>query len=286
VLELGGKNVKDATGLSLKNLFVGAEGTLGVITRAVLRLVPKPPASTSVVVPFADLAGGIGAVLKVLRGNVGPTAVEFMERSVVELGERYCGVAYPHPEAGSYILLTFDGQPEEVAANVARVRPIVEQAGAQGFTVLDDPRLLADVWLVRGELVHAVEAVSEQEPVDIVVPINRTAEFIAHVNAVQERTGVRMVAFGHAGDGNVHLCVVRGERDDEAWARDLPAAMELVYAKAFELGGLVSGEHGVGLSKRRYFQEGVPAANRAAMNRVKDALDPGHVLNVGISYTE
>jgi glycolate oxidase len=284
VLEVGGKTVKDATGLSLKNLFVGSEGTLGVVTRVVLKLVPKPVSSTSVLVPFADLASGTAAVLKVLRANLGPTAVEFMERSVVELGERFCTVSYPYPEAGSYILLTFDGQPGEVAAAVERVRPIVEAAGAQGFAVLDDPQVNANVWLVRGELVHAVEAVSEQEPVDIVVPIDRTAEFIAHVNAVEAQTGVRMVAFGHAGDGNVHLCVVRGDRDDATWAHDLPAAMERVYKKAFELGGLVSGEHGVGISKRRYFEEGVPRANREVMNRIKDALDPRHTLNAGISY--
>lgn len=285
VLELGGKNVKDASGLSLKNLVIGSEGTLAVITACTLRLVPKPATSLSMLVPFPTLAAGIAAVLAVLQADAHPTAVEFMERTVVELGERFCGVRYPRPDAGSYILLTFDGQPEEVAANAARVRPVLLEAGALETIPLDNPTANAQVWQVRGELVHAVEAVSEQEPVDIVVPIDRTAEFIACVNDVARQTGVQMISFGHAGDGNVHLCVVRGDRDEQAWRRDLNAALDRVYARAFELGGVTSGEHGIGLAKRRWFLQGTDKAALRAMNAVKDALDPHRILNDGISYT-
>ena len=114
VMQVGGKQVKDASGLSLKHLLIGSEGTLAVITKCLLRLVPKPEASLSVLVPYADLKTGIQSVLTILRANANPTAVEFMERKVVALGERFCGVSYPRPDAGSYILLTFDGRSEEV----------------------------------------------------------------------------------------------------------------------------------------------------------------------------
>ena len=136
----------------------------------------------------------------------------------------------------------------------------------------------------RQALVKAVEAASEQEPVDIVVPISRTAEFIRFVRRTEAESGLRMVSFGHAGDGNVHLCVVRGDRSEEAWRTDLRAAMEKVYAKACELGGVPSGEHGIGLSKRHYFLRATAKENIAEMNRIQDALDPKHILNDQKSY--
>ena len=284
VLRVGGKQVKDASGLSLKHLLIGSEGTLAVITKCVLRLLPKPETSVSVLVPYGDLGTGICGVLTILQADANPTAVEFMERKVVALGEEFSGVKYPCPQAGSYILLTFDGRKSEVKANLERVRTLALANGAIDYVVLEDPARAADVWKVRGALVKAVEAVSEQEPVDIVVPISRTADFIAFVNELEAASGVRMVSFGHAGDGNVHLCVVRGDRDDETWERDLHAAMDQAYHKAYELGGVASGEHGIGVSKRRYFLRESVKENLIVMNQIKDALDPLHILNDQKSY--
>lgn len=286
VLTVGGKQVKDASGLSLKHLLIGSEGTLAIITKCLLRLLPKPETSVSVLVPYADLNTGIRSVLTILRADANPTAVEFMERKVVALGEEFSGVRYPRPDAGSYILLTFDGQKSEVEANVERVRQLARTHGAADYLVLDDPKQAADIWRVRGALVKAVEAVSEQEPVDIVVPISRTADFIGFINALEKRAGMRMIAFGHAGDGNVHLCVVRDGRDQETWERELHANMDAAYGEAYRLGGVASGEHGIGLSKRRYFLRETAAENLAAMNAIKNALDPLHILNDQKSYIE
>ena len=286
VLPLGSKNVKDASGLSLRHLMIGSEGTLGVITHCILRLTAKPEETRSAVVPFADLKAAIAAVPAILRSGADPTAVEFVERSVAALGERFTGISFPCPQAQAYILLTFDGTRDKIETDIRRVRAVLTQQGALDFILLDTPERTAEIWKVRGCLVKAVEAVSEQEPVDLVVPISRTAEFVSFVHETEERTGMQMVAFGHAGDGNVHLCVVRGDRDDDAWQRELHANMETVYAKAYELGGLTSGEHGIGLSKRPYYLAHTPAENLAAQRSVKSALDPRHILNDHKSYLE
>lgn len=292
VLIAGGKNVKDASGLSLKNLYIGSEGTLAVITKCILKLIPKPETSLSVLVPYPDLKTGIRSVLAVLRANANPTAVEFMERKVVKLGEDFLGVKYPYPEAGSYILLTFDGHATEVRENAERIRKLALDGGALAYLPLTDTAQnpsnvipsAADIWKVRGVLVKAVEAFSEQEPVDIVVPIDKTAEFISFINKLDEESGMQMVSFGHAGDGNVHLCVVRGDRDLKTWHKELKANMDKTYHKAYELGGITSGEHGIGISKRRYFLRETPGENLEVMNRIKDALDPKHILNDKKSY--
>ena len=284
VLTVGGKNVKDASGLSLKHLYIGSEGTLAVITKCILKVIPKPETSLSILVPYPDLKTGIGSVLSILRADANPTAVEFMERNVVKLGEDFSGVRYPCPEAGSYILLTFDGREEEVAASAERIQTLALSSGALDYILLTDPQQAADIWKVRGALVKAVEAVSEQEPVDIVVPINRTAEFIGYINQLEQSSGMRMVSFGHAGDGNVHLCVVRGDRDEETWQKELHENMDKAYHKAYQLGGIASGEHGIGISKRRYFLRETHWENLRAMNQIKDALDPLHILNDKKSY--
>ncbi len=284
VLNIGSKNVKDASGLSLKNLIIGSEGTLAVITKCVLKLIPKPEASVSALVPYEDLKTGISNVLSIIQADANPTAIEFVERKVIKLGEDFLGIQYPHRDAGSYIILTFDGHKAEVAANAERVKTLVLQNGALDFIVLDDPAVAADIWKVRGALVKAVEAVSEQEPVDIVVPVNQTAEFIAFINQLEQESGMQMVSFGHAGDGNVHLCVVRGDRGEAVWQAELKHNMEKAYGKAYELGGLTSGEHGIGISKRHYFQRETAPANLFVMNQIKDALDERHILNDQKSY--
>lgn len=281
---VGSKNVKDASGLSLKNLIIGSEGTLAVITKCILKIIPKPEYSKSVLVPFADLESGISTVQKILFANANPTAVEFVERKVVELGEKFTGIKYPHPEAAAYLLLTFDGKQNEVKENLEIIKNVVLQNGALDFVIPESPERLEEIWKVRGCLVKAVEATSEQEPVDLVVPIDKVAEFIEFVNKTQKKVGMQMVAFGHAGDGNVHLCVVRGSRSEEEWKTELQKNMECVYSKAYELGGLTSGEHGIGISKRHYFLKETKNTNLQMMNAIKTSLDPHHILNNKISY--
>ena len=269
VLTVGSKNVKDTTGLPLKHLFIGSEGTLGVITKCILRLVPKPEAALSVLIPYPDLSTGIASVRTILQSNVNPTAVEFLERSVVKLGEDYSGVTYPRPDAGSYILLSFDGFADEVERNAARVAKLVEKDGALDYVILRDKTYSDDIWKVRGALVKAVEAVSEQEPLDIVTPIDKIVDFVEYVKELEEKSGMKMISFGHAGDGNVHLCVVRGDRNEETWKRELDQNLEELYSRTYELGGLISGEHGLGIAKRSYFFREAAVENVLLMNQIK-----------------
>lgn len=284
VITVGSKNVKDASGLSLRNLIIGSEGTLAVITKCILKLVPKPEASLSVLVPFGDLQTGISAVIRIIQANANPTAIEFTERSVVELGEKFTGIKFPCPEAKAYIILTFDGRKQTVEDSAQLVKNVALEAGALDFIELSDPALAADIWRVRGCLVTAVEAVSEQEPVDLVVPIDKTADFIQFVHKTEAETGMQMVAFGHAGDGNVHLCIVRGNRTEEQWQSELHEVMTRVYGHAYELGGLTSGEHGIGIAKRPYYLKETDPVNLEVMRSIKSALDERHILNDHISY--
>ena len=283
VLTVGSKNVKDTTGLNLKQLFIGSEGTLGIITRATLRLVALPESQVSVLCAFPDLETGIRAVPEILGANVNPVALEFMERNVVKLGEDFLNIRYPRQDAGSYLLLSFDGHKEEVENAIGKLEDLLKTCGVLEVLPLEKKQS-EDIWKVRGALVKSVEAVSEQEPLDIVVPISETARFVKFVNELSEKCGMQMISFGHAGDGNVHLCVVRGNRSAEAWNTELDRNLTELYDGVYRMHGLISGEHGLGLSKRKYFFAHTPEANVRMMNAVKDALDPRHILNDGKSY--
>ena len=286
VLTVGTKNRKDTTGLDIKDIVIGSEGTLAIITKALLRLIGKPEKSQSILVSFDSLQAGIEAVPIILRQNLNPTAVEFIERKVVKLGEDFLGLKYPDPQAAAYLLLTFDGAVAEIDGAINKLIEVLKGASRQ-VIILDEssPELdSANIWKIRGCLVKAVEAVSEQEPLDIVVPLARVADFVEYVNVLENQSGMQMISFGHAGDGNVHLCVVRGGRSQEIWESELNANLEKLYSKAKELGGLISGEHGLGVSKRSYFFSQTPAANVDLMNAIKKAFDQKGILNPKISY--
>lgn len=284
ILAVGGKNRKDTTGLDLKELVIGSEGTLAVITKCVLKLIPKPEKSISILVGYESLKAGIESVPKIIQANVNPTAIEFIERKVVQLGEDFLHLKFPLSDAKAYLLLTFDGKEAEITDNIKTVEQVVKKAGASAFLALEDPKTAADVWRIRGCLVKSVEAVSEQEPLDMVVPINQIDTFVNFINEYEKQCGMRMTSFGHAGDGNVHLCVVRGDRDDAAWEKELDQNLTVLYRKCAELGGLASGEHGIGLSKQKYMLAAANPANIALMKRVKAAFDEKRILNPGISY--
>ena len=284
ILTVGSKNRKDTTGLDLKDIVIGSEGTLAIITKCLLRLIGKPEKSLSVLVGFNSLKAGIEAVPQILKANLNPTALEFIERKVVKLGEDFLKIKFPL-ENEAYLLLTFDGSRQEIDSAFAKLGEVLKSS-AEKIISLDDSELSQNVWKIRGCLVKAVEAVSEQEPLDIVVPISKIPDFVEFVNQLEKSSGMQMISFGHAGDGNVHLCVVRGKRSDAEWETELHANLEKLYAKAHNLGGLISGEHGLGVSKRDFFFRETSPQNVDLMNSVKLAFDPKKILNPKISYVK
>ena len=147
------------------------------------------------------------------------------------------------------------------------------------FFVAEDSKQTNQIWTIRGSLVRAVEAVTQQDPIDIVVPINRIADFINFTKQLEVQTKVRMLAFGHAGDGNIHLCILRDDRDDHQWQSDLQLVHQALYQKCLELGGLPSAEHGIGTAKVSYYNDAIPATNRQLMRAIKQQFDPKNLLN-------
>lgn len=282
VIELGGKVVKNSSGYSLKDLIIGSEGTLAIITKLTLRLVPMPKKQISLLIPFADLDTAIDTVPKIINAKLVPTAIEFMEKDVIDAATEFLGKIFPDNSAPAYLLLTFYGNSN------AELEDIYEQAahvcldnGAYDVLIANTKERQESIWETRGTFLEALKAMSDLDECDVVVPRNKVAEFVKFTDRLEEKYEIRIRSFGHAGDGNLHIYILKDELDEETWVRKRDQIMDEMYEKAKELKGQVSGEHGIGYAKKPYLHDSLGEIQMQLMSQIKQAFDPKGILNPG-----
>ncbi len=280
-LELGAKVAKNSSGYGLKDLIIGSEGTLAIITEATLKLVPLPKRSVSLLVPFPDMKAAIESVPHIIRSKVIPTAVEYMSRDTILFSESYLGKKFPDTKNDAYILLTFDGNTDsEIDANINTVAELCLSLGAIDVYIVDTEERKKSVWSARGAFLEAIKAsTTEMDECDVVVPPSRVADFIVYTHEIAEQEGVRIPSFGHAGDGNLHVYICRDFLGDGEWANMKKVCFDKMYKRAEELGGLVSGEHGIGYAKKNYLQRQYGDTVMSLMRGIKETFDPKKILN-------
>lgn len=281
VLTFGGKVVKNSSGLDLKDLIIGSEGTLAVITKAVLKLMPKPKKVISLLVPFPTLRQAIDVVPTIVASKDVPIAIEFMEKDVILDAEEYLGKKFPDHQSDAYLILRFDGaSTEEVEAEYEPVADLCLEHGALDVLISDTQEREDSIWKARGAFLEAIKgSTTEMDEVDTVVPRSQVNEMVAYFPEVSKKVGIRIKSFGHAGDGNLHTYMLRDDLSPEEFQNRLGQAMGLIYHKAHELGGLVSGEHGIGYVKRTYLEETMDNVNLQLMQGIKQTFDPKNILN-------
>ncbi|MGE4484966.1 MAG: FAD-binding oxidoreductase [Oscillospiraceae bacterium] len=283
VMKLGGKVVKNSSGYSIKDLIVGSEGTLGIITEAILKLVPLPTCTVSLLVPFKTMDEALDVVPKIATTKITPTAIEYMSRDAILFSEDYLGKRFPDSRFDAYILLTFDGSsPEHVKTEYSIVADLCLENNAVDVYIVDTDERKDSVWSARGSFLEAIKSsTTEMDECDVVVPRNRIADFIKYTHQIARELGVRIPSFGHAGDGNLHVYICRDALSDGEWVACRDNAFGKMYTKAAEMGGLISGEHGIGFAKKGYLADLYGPELMALMQRVKAAFDPGDILNPG-----
>ncbi len=281
IVELGAKVAKNSSGYSLKDLVIGSEGTLCIICEAILKLVPLPKVSVSLLVPFPDMKSAIEAVPQIFRSKVTPTAIEYMSRDTILFSEDYLGKRFPDTKNDAYILLTFDGNTDEqVDADMKQVADLCLSIGALDAYIVDTDERKKSVWSARGAFLEAIKAsTTEMDECDVVVPVNRVDEFIKYTHQLADTYGVRIPSFGHAGDGNLHIYICRDELSDADWENILTECFRDMYEKAEELGGLVSGEHGIGYAKKGFLKKQYGDTPIALMQGIKKVFDEKNILN-------
>lgn len=285
IVELGGKRVKDVTGYNLKRLMVGSEGTLGIVTKAIIKLLPKPTHQVALLALFEDVESAIATVPEIMTtGRIVPTGIEFMDKLSVKTSCEYLNEHLPYQKAGAMLLIEVDGNKEEVVNSDAEtIGELCFDNNAIEVYVADNHTTRERVWSVRRNIAEAFKVVSPHQSLeDIVVPISEIPNLMPYLEDISEKYDLQIPCYGHAGDGNLHATLVKNpDHSMEEWFEREEKALKELYEATQELGGTISGEHGIGSKRKEYMDIVSDPVELDMMKRIKQAFDPNNIMNPG-----
>jgi glycolate oxidase len=277
VIRTGGKLMKNATGFNLTQLLVGSEGTLAVVTEIILKLIPQPRFSRTLLVPFRSIADAANALTAIFRAKVIPCAAELMERRAIEVAEEKLGkTILRDDDAEAALLIELDGNFEEsIDAELMIVGEVCYESGAIEVYPAENEQQRADMWAARRAIGEAVKTLSIYKEEDTVVPRARIPELMEVIADVTEKHGIDAISYGHAGDGNIHVNILKRDLSDDEWA------IRELFERVVSLGGQISGEHGIGLVQKEYLPIAFSEIELNLMRQIKGVFDPQGILNPG-----
>ena len=283
ILTMGGKLVKNATGYSLIQLLIGSEGTLAVVTKIILRLLPLPKVQVDLLVPFDDFQAAADTVADIIAHRILPTTIEFMEQDSMLAVERLLKKQVPFDDAAAHLLIQLDGNLQEaVDAEMEVVGDLCLEHGARDLLVAKDRPTRDRLWEARRMI---IESLNHESPVnhmeDVVVPRAEIHRLLKGIKEIARRHEVRIINFGHAGDGNVHVNVLKDDLLHARWEALVPVVTEEIYRLALSLGGTITGEHGIGATRRGYLSMALDEMQIDLMRQIRQVFDPNRVLNPG-----
>jgi len=282
IIKTGGEFVKCSTGYDLTQLIVGSEGTLAIVTKVILKLTTKPIKIEVLFAPFTNLQNAIDAVPEILRLKMTPIGIEFMEKSIIEIAEKYLGREIPYHQYDAFLMIIIEGDSEtEIYEYFSNVEEICKQHEAVEIMVPGSERAKRRLLDAREKFFHALKRYAPMELLDVVVPRSKIARFIRKVKELSEEYQVPIIVYGHAGDGNVHLHPICLNMNREEWSSRLPHLKSDIYHAGVSFGGTISGEHGIGLDKKTYLSIAMDNELLNIMKAIKRAFDPNDILNPG-----
>lgn len=280
-VRVGGRTHKNKTGFDLVGLFVGSEGMLGVVTEATLRLLPLPPARASLSLSFASIEDAATAVQKILLEGYLPSALEIADRFTLDAARRHLSRRIV-PDGDAHLLIDLDGHEEPVRSSVAALSTLVKSLGALTLQTALGEEACEKLWNLRRGFSESLKATGLMKlNEDVTVPRGKLVELMQFAASLQERYGFPVACFGHAGDGNIHVNVMVADPDKKEVGEKMEQALDDLFRYVITAGGAITGEHGIGLAKKRWWPQAVSPESIALHRTIKDALDPAGILNPG-----
>ena len=280
VLWTGNKCVKDVAGYSLRDLFIGSEGTLGVIIKVLLKLIPKPAAKKTLVATFAQMDQAAQAVSDIIAAQIIPCTLEFLDRTTIRCVEDYAKIGLPL-DCEALLLMETDGHPAAVADEAAKMEELARKNGAVEIRVAKDDAEATKLLTARRSAFSALARVAPTTILeDATVPRSELAKMIRFVESVAKKHNLRIGTFGHMGDGNLHPTFLTDERNKDEMHR-VEEAFKEIFAEAIRLGGTITGEHGIGVAKKSFLPQFAGDAQMRVMRELRRSLDPNGILNPG-----
>ena len=289
VLETGANTLKNSTGYNLTQLMIGSEGTLGVITKATLKLLPLPRHQALMLCPFKSAEAACAAVAAIFQAGAMPSALEFMERDAILLAQDFTDTHEPKlgPDDAAHLLIEVDGfAAEDLMPQCERILPVLEAHGAGEILFAESSAEKEALWFLRRRVGEAVKAASTYKEEDTVVPRGELPALLKAVKTIGADHGFRSICYGHAGDGNLHINILRDDMDDVHWNEALTESIRKLFQVVVDLGGTLSGEHGIGYVQKNYMDLACSPEHLAVMKGIKDVLDPKGILNPGKIFPE
>lgn len=284
IIWTGANVLKNATGYNLTQLVVGSEGTLGIITKIVLKLIPAVKHDLLILVPFRSAVQACEAVNDIFLTGYTPSAIEFMERDAIEWSMKYVetsAVDLP-ADIAAHLLIEVDGNNlDELYKDIEAISAIVQRYDVGEILFADSHEQKQMLWTLRRKVGEAVKSNSVYKEEDTVVPRAELPELLRIVKEIGREFGFHSVCYGHAGDGNLHVNIVKAGMTDEDWKTKLPFGIRKLFTEVVRLGGTISGEHGIGLVQREYMDVAFGTVQMQLMKRIKDVFDPNGILNPG-----
>jgi glycolate oxidase len=289
VIETGANTLKNSTGYNLTSLMVGSEGTLGIVTEATLKLLPWPSHNALMLVPFTQTENACRAVAEIFKCGAQPSALEFMERSAIELAQSFTGdySLELQPETSAHLLIEVDAfRFDDLMPQIERILPAIKSCGGGEPLFADDEAAKNKLWKLRRSVGEAVKAKSIYKEEDTVVPRGTLPNLLRAVKAIGADFGFESVCYGHAGDGNLHVNILKQDISDERWERELPEAIRLIFKEVIGLGGTISGEHGIGLVQKPFMDLAFSKRALQLQREIKRVFDPKGTLNPNKIFPE
>ncbi|MBF0118123.1 MAG: FAD-binding protein [Desulfobacterales bacterium] len=280
IINTGVKTAKGVVGYDLTRLIVGSEGTLGIITKAILKLIPLPEAAMTMMVVFDEMETAAHAVSQILRRGYIPKTIEYMDNASIRCVEDYLKIGLPI-EASALLLIEVDGKKDELTKLIEPLKILCEQLGAKETKIAKTKEETESLWKARKAVSpalfrYAPDKINE----DIVVPKDKIPDMVHKIKELSSKTGLLMATFGHAGDGNIH-CNIMLDKKDKEQVEKAKYALDEIFNYTLKLGGTISGEHGVGITKRDYISKEIGRDELNLMKRIKSLFDPKGILNPG-----
>ncbi|MEP6603126.1 MAG: FAD-linked oxidase C-terminal domain-containing protein [Spartobacteria bacterium] len=281
VLRTGGRVHKNKTGFNLLGLFVGSEGMLGVVTEITLRLLPLPPARATLSAAFATMGEAAAAVQEIFAAGFLPSSLEIADSFTLKAAREKIGKAIV-PEGSAHLLVDLDGQEESVRSEAAAVRELLARKNPNALELATGEEDCGKLWALRREFSNSLRATGLTKlNQDVVVPRSRIVDLVEFAEKLQAKHGFPIACFGHAGDGNVHVNIMADNYDDPAVREKVDRALDELFAQVLAWGGVITGEHGIGLAKKRWWPEATSDVSRELHQQLKRLLDPNGILNPG-----
>ena len=282
VLRTGGRVHKNKTGFNLVGLFVGSEGMLGVVTEITLKLLPSPPARATLSASFPSMSEAAATVQRIFAAGFLPSSVELADSFTLEAARRDSGAA-DVPNGNAHLLVELDGQPETVLVEMEKLRALVSEGKTVSLQVATTEEDCERFWALRRAFSNSLRATGLTKlNQDIVVPRSKLVELVEFAEGLSKRSGFPIACFGHAGDGNMHVNIMADRYNREAEVRErAERALDELFAQVLAFGGVITGEHGIGLAKKRWWPQATSDVSREIHRAIKDALDPAGILNPG-----